>query len=233
MAAKDHYESLARLGGIVIAFLWVDIALQALYALTSLAVIGYIGDLESGRVVVTDQDYLAPSEIVQALIALPATLVGVVLVVLIGRWIYRAAWNLRHLGARRLEFSPGWSVGWYFIPFANLVYPYRAMREIWQASHEPHRWQPLGVGLLSLWWTLWLTSNILGNIGFRLAMNADTLTLMRASEGVGIAVCALSIPLALVFIRIVRRVQQAQDRSHALAAEPPPLPDPAESVVAA
>ena len=91
----------------MIAFLWIDIVLQALYALSSLAVIGYIGDLQSGRVTVTDPEALATSEIIQALIAIPATLVSLLLIVLIARWIFRAAWNVRHLGARRLEFSPG------------------------------------------------------------------------------------------------------------------------------
>jgi hypothetical protein len=232
MAAKDRYESLTRLSGIVIAFLWIDIVLQALYALSSLAVIGYIGALQSGRVTVTDPEALAPSEIIQALIAIPATLVSLLLIVLIARWIFRAAWNVRHLGARRLEFSPGWSVGWYFVPFANLVLPFRAMKEIWHASHDPHRWQPGSVGLLSLWWALWISSNILGNINFRLALNAETLEWLRVSEWIGIGVCVLSIPLALVFVRIARRVREAQDRSFASAAEPPPLPEPPETAVA-
>lgn len=45
--------------------------------------------------------------------------------VFIGMWIYRAAWNGRvFAGARQLDFTPGWSVGWYFLPIANLWKPY-------------------------------------------------------------------------------------------------------------
>src|SRR5262249_29946861 len=39
-------------------------------------------------------------------------------------WVYRANRNARALGAEGLAYSPGWSVGWFFVPLANLVMPY-------------------------------------------------------------------------------------------------------------
>src|SRR5438105_10172089 len=39
-------------------------------------------------------------------------------------WQYRTHANLRALGAGNLRFAPGWVVGWWFIPFANVVFPY-------------------------------------------------------------------------------------------------------------
>ena len=62
---------------------------------------------------------------------------GVVVIVLFCIWIYRANYNARQLGATDMQFSPGWAVGWNFIPIANLWKPYQAMREIWQASADP------------------------------------------------------------------------------------------------
>ena len=35
------------------------------------------------------------------------------------------------------SFTPGWSVGWFFVPIMNPWKPFQAMREIWQASAEP------------------------------------------------------------------------------------------------
>ncbi len=228
MAARDRYESLKGLSGAVIAVLWLDVVLQVLYVLSSVSVIGYMGDLLSGAAVVTEEspDY-SPAEIVQLIVAMLSTLVTVSLYFMIGRWIFRAAWNLRHLGAKRLEYTPGWSVGWYFVPFANLVMPFRAMREIWLASHEPARWREASVGTLTLWWTLWLAGNILGNISFRMAMGAETLEEMIRAEWIGLALCAFNIPLSLVFMGIVRRVREAQDRSITLVPPPgqPDLPD--------
>ncbi len=42
-------------------------------------------------------------------------------------WLHRAVANARSLGVQT-EATPGWSVGWWFIPFANLIKPYRILR---------------------------------------------------------------------------------------------------------
>jgi hypothetical protein len=36
-------------------------------------------------------------------------------------WIYRANQNARALGAEDMEFTPRWSVGWFFVPIASLL----------------------------------------------------------------------------------------------------------------
>src|SRR5947209_8456564 len=41
-------------------------------------------------------------------------------VVVFGMWIYRANHNVRALGARELRYTPGWAVGWFFVPILNL-----------------------------------------------------------------------------------------------------------------
>jgi hypothetical protein len=51
-------------------------------------------------------------------------------------WIHRANRNARALGAEGMRFTPGWSVGWYFVPIMSLWKPFQAMREIWQASAQ-------------------------------------------------------------------------------------------------
>lgn len=222
MAAKDRFESLKGLTTAVVSLLALDIGLQLLYGGASLAVISLIDGLLDGSIILED-DGLAPPELVQSAVGLVSALVSISLFFVIGRWIYRAAWNLRHLGAKRLEFSPGWALGWYFVPFANLVMPYRAMKEIWLASLSPRDWQPGPAGLLPLWWGLWLIGGVLGHISMRLTLRAETLEQMRAAEWAGVAQCALSVPLALVFIHIARTVSAMQDRQSA-AAEPPPVP---------
>ncbi|HKP70301.1 MAG TPA: DUF4328 domain-containing protein, partial [Pyrinomonadaceae bacterium] len=93
------------------------------------------------------------------------------LVVIVGFliWLYRAHANLDALGARNLEFTPGWAVGWWFIPFANLVKPYQAVREVWYESDpdaDPNDKVFLTASLrtaptyMGVWWAMWLISNI-------------------------------------------------------------------------
>src|SRR5262245_15752446 len=57
--------------------------------------------------------------------------VGLVAVVLFCVWIYRASRNAGALGAVGMKYGPGWSVGWFFVPFASLFMPFLVLRELW------------------------------------------------------------------------------------------------------
>jgi len=56
--------------------------------------------------------------------------------VVFGMWIYRAAANIVAAMVPGFDYTPGWAVGWYFVPLANLFKPFGAMRQIWNASHS-------------------------------------------------------------------------------------------------
>lgn len=144
--------------------------------------------------------------------------------VFIGMWIYRAAWNARCLaGARQLTITPGWSVGWYFVPFANLFKPYQAMKGIWRASARPDNVDAAPVpGWLPLWWFLWLAFNIISNFAGRAAWRAQTVDAEMDSALASITCDAINIPLCLVLLLIVTRIHRMQwqrqiERSQALA----------------
>lgn len=99
-------------------------------------------------------------------------------------WEYRAFKNLSALKAQNLEFSPGWAVGWWFIPIANLFKPFQVMREIWNES-DPEYDADLGFlstsstapTIMGLWWAFFLIFNILSNITSRLE-DMDTFAVM-------------------------------------------------------
>jgi hypothetical protein len=98
-----------------VAALWIEMVLEALSAGLGIAdpVAGGLGDL----------------------VALPSFLALIACFVLVGRWIYRTNANAHLLGGD-MTISPGWSVGWYFVPVANLFKPYEGMKETWFASHN-------------------------------------------------------------------------------------------------
>src|SRR5579863_1150161 len=98
--------------------------------------------------------------------------IPLILAIVVFFWIYRAAVNARRLGAANLRHSPGWAVGWFFVPIANLGMPYRAMGEIWRASADPARWQEQRVpSLLRWWWFLGLFASIAALWGFKLSLD--------------------------------------------------------------
>lgn len=87
--------------------------------------------------------------------------------ILILWWIYLASDNAHRLGATDMDFSPAWSIGYYFIPIYNIRQPYLAMVDIWKASKNPHHWRAQSRPLILLvWWLVWLVPVIVGAVYF-------------------------------------------------------------------
>lgn len=129
------------------------------------------------------------------------------------KWIYRANSNCHGLGAQGMEFSAGWSIGYYFIPFVNLYKPYRAMKEIWSVSTNPAKWENEKASpLLKWWWALWLISGFIGQISFRLTMRADTVSSLLALTNVSIISGIIDIPLYIVAVSLISTISTMQEK---------------------
>ncbi len=153
----------------------------------------------------------------QGVVGIVQFLVFVISGILILKWIYHANYNARQLGASEMVFTPGWSIGWYFIPIANLWKPYQAMKEIWKASSNPQSWSSQAVSsLLPWWWFFWIVSNMIANVSFRLAMSAEEINELLAANIVTQLSDVTGIPLSLIVIGIISRVH-AMQISHAKA----------------
>lgn len=126
------------------------------------------------------------------------------------KWIYRVNLNAVVLAPAK-EVSPAWSVGWFFVPFASVYMPFKAMRETWQISQTPDGWRTVPVPpLLRWWWALFLITNVLDNGGFRMSFKAETAGMLALSAQVSVISAMLTIPLILVLTSIVRQVTDAQ-----------------------
>jgi hypothetical protein len=175
------------------------------------------------------------SDLRQRIVALVQTVVKVASGVAILMWIFRANKNARALGAD-LEISAGWSVGWYFIPIANLWKPYQAMKQIWQASVNPRYWGAQDRSpLLPWWWFFWLVSGWAGNIAFRFQLRAiaenanvaDTVAAQMSADVAYVVSDLLNVPLCIIFLLIVVRIYDMQMR-WSREAPPPATVTPAE-----
>ena len=152
-------------------------------------------------------------------------------------WLHRAYSNLRPLGAPRTEFSPGWAVGYFFVPFLNLVRPYQAVREVWRWSKPASDTSEIdglsctadtGAALVGLWWGFWIVSNIASNIYYRLSDNIEAagavpwLGLFADLTSIAAAACAI------LMIRTIDRRQEERSKQLALSGvtfdQPPPPP---------
>ncbi len=121
--------------------------------------------------------------------------------IVFGRWMYVAGTNLEAAGHLDLEFSPGARIWWFAVPLANFVMPYRGMRELWTVSHGETA--EGDVGLIGLWWALWLGNGIVGWMFSRGEIQGLTLFWVMS---------VLEISLAAIAIVIVRGITSAQNR---------------------
>ncbi|HJS74675.1 MAG TPA: DUF4328 domain-containing protein [Vicinamibacteria bacterium] len=138
--------------------------------------------------------------------------------ILLCLWVYRANANLEVLVPSGSEFTPGWAVGWFFVPIANLFKPYQVVSEIYRASDpaaDPDYWNlaPLPF-YLPLWWGSYLVFNVLTNFA--------PFGMLQAGCGV------VSMATLVTIVRSVRRMQEEKVRglSSAQFAEARPAPNP-------
>ena len=136
-------------------------------------------------------------------------------------WFHRVYRNLPSLGVRFLGFSPASAVGWWFVPFANLIQPFLAMSEIWNGSkpesvannHAPGR--PPSKALIGWWWALYLGMNIILQVATTLSTNPvqgkASLDQLVASTWVFIVGNVVTIVAAAVAIQMILRVVANQD----------------------
>jgi hypothetical protein len=149
-------------------------------------------------------------------------------------WVHRTNKNLRSFGMVRPEFTPGWAVGWFFIPFANLGMPYKIVKEIWVGSDprlsEPgeEAWQlPGSSSLLGWWWGCWLLAGTVNYIVSRLALAAKSPDAFFNAAKAQIFGDALSMGAAVLAIMVVKGIDRRQDlwsRSLQENYLPPPPP---------
>ena len=102
--------------------------------------------------------------------ASPASLVGgltIAVFVLTIVWQWRLAKNHELLGRPGTTFGPGWAIGAWFIPIANLVLPFLQFRDLWKGSDAglprgSPDWKRQSTGaLLWVWWGLFVASVVI------------------------------------------------------------------------
>ena len=160
-------------------------------------------------------DYLVMTSVWIWLLVFAAT--GIVWCV----WQYRAQRNAIELAGGGLKFTPGWAVGWWFIPFANLVKPFETVRELWKASHGV-AWRSLNTWrVIGWWWALWLAGNAL-EWGIARSGTPTDISGFITRDLWGLASLGFEVASAVLAIAIVRSIVGLQER--AVASPIPQMP---------
>lgn len=125
----------------------------------------------------------------------------------------RAYGNLYRLGAKPTynENMATWS---FFIPFVNLVRPYKISKEILNFSGQKlleldsvTRFSS-SAGILGICWALFLITNWIGNIAFKMVLRGgDSLTDLISQNQVYLLSDTLDIPAAFVTLLMIKKIK--------------------------
>lgn len=204
------YRSAGATAGWVTGLLIASAVIALVGILTTWNVLRLVNDIGGGELVSNQQVENADSAMAGSGILQLLFLIGTAVAWCI--WQHRAHSNLLSLGSQGLRFTPGWAVGYWFIPFINLVRPYEAMRELWQASDPGATlgWRSGQVTpVIGWWWGAFVLSGLVGRVGARFP--DDSLDQISVGLYFLISSDALFISAAILAIFLLRGINRRQE----------------------
>ncbi len=148
------------------------------------------------------------AELAVAGIGVLALLAYFTTVVLWGMWSMRANRNMRALRPDgHFAITPGWTVGWFFVPIANLFKPYEAVKEMYVNSSTDGFSR---MGVLGWWWATWIIGNVVSSLSMVPAMADPMAPATSALTAVDVFTSLLSIIAGILAIIIIRTINRNQ-----------------------
>jgi Domain of unknown function (DUF4328) len=195
----------SRLTKLLQQLLWISVAVACIALIDD--VVEFV-QVQAGQMT---PDQVATNDPIQGIIGLLQSGLGIVTGITFLKWIYRAYKNIQGFGAEGLRFSPGWAVGYYFIPILSLIRPVQVMSEIWRASDDPKNWpRRSGSWLIVSWWALFLIYTGVTQVSLEIALQASTNDQWTLAAVLAIAGDLFSIPLSIAALRLVTEIYQRQ-----------------------
>jgi hypothetical protein len=150
---------------------------------------------------------------VALLYLLVLTIAGIVFL----RWLHLSYRNLRELRTEDMRFTPGWAVGYWFIPILNLWRPKQILDDLWRATdaradESPETWRELPASnLVRAWWVLILVSTLVGLYARSFGGSIETISRAKQHNTALIVSQLLALATAVFFYALVGVLTRRQD----------------------
>ena len=133
-------------------------------------------------------------------------------------WLYRARKNLDAFPEASPQWAPGWTIGAWFIPVANLVLPALVIADVVRNSVRPSRVRPV----VAMIWVMAVT-NVIGSCG-SLIISANQRSSGDYGTGAGTWIAAVaSLVSAVVEIAIIYAITEDQHARITAGMTAPPV----------
>jgi Domain of unknown function (DUF4328) len=126
-------------------------------------------------------------------------------------WQWSTAKNAGSLGRTAARYGPGWSIGSWFIPLANLVMPVQIMQDLWRStdprsSADDWRNGPRSV-LVGWWWGAFLVASLISRT---ISEHGSSLAALQAADTRASLSAVVAAIAAILAIGVVRRITARQ-----------------------
>ena len=210
----ESYSDPRGLAKTVRALLLAGVVLAFISVWSTSGLIGFLDDIKA-RNFTTKEEVMQRAEAIdsrQQLIGVLELLLLVVTAVFFLRWVHKVNVNVRAFGAQDLRVTPGWAVGYFFVPVVGLWKPYQAMADVSCASRDPVSWaRQKADWQVQAWWALWILSAFVGNAVLRGALGKESdIASVQSATMLIMADAALHFVLCLAALGVVWGITKAQ-----------------------
>ncbi len=133
-------------------------------------------------------------------------------------WIHRSYSNLVALNVQSLSSTPGWAVGYWFIPILCLFKPLKIVNELYHSSDPSVEQDSTRFSFDSttvihgFWWALWVIGSIAGNVSFRMSLQAESPAAVEAASVVDLILLPLWMVCGGLAYLVVKEITSRQER---------------------
>lgn len=163
-----------------------------------------------------DDDSLDLADTLTGLAGLAQFTLRLATVVVFLVWFHRVRCNGQVFRPDGFTQSTGWAIGGWFVPLANLYFPYRTARETWEASTRSApdgTYRNTSNAPVTAWWIVFLASLLIDHVFAAQYLKAETPEELRAVSAVGAVsdlTTVVAAVLALLFVRKLTAMQHAK-----------------------
>lgn len=127
-------------------------------------------------------------------------------------WFHRVRLNAGTFAPDTQSRGPGWAIGAWFIPFANLWIPRQIAVDVWRAS-RPDPYAADGareLTLLNSWWTCFVVGAVVDRVAAALYKRAETMDAWTTAAAWSLAGYVFTIAAGVLALLLVRRLTSMQ-----------------------
>ncbi len=208
---KYTYLDPSGLSKILVTFLIIGAAADAVAAYADYLEYQLLSVIQAGEDYTQEQ--IDGNDLRQGVIGLLQVAVTLITAIIFLKWTYRIINNAYSVDGSSLTISPGWGIGYYFVPILSLWKPYQALRDAYDVLISKCAVERNQL-MFSLWWAAWIISCIAGQTVFRISLRAETIDELIVATSITLGSDAWDFLLDLITIMLVMHVTYACVECH-------------------